>query len=76
LATEIGIPITSKRRLVAVFLMAAGVGLCGTLSGAIASWFLSPAAKETDLDLQEVKHLLLKVRGRLKEARRYSRSSR
>ena len=61
-------PITSEGRLVAVFLMAAGVGLFGTLSGAVASWFLSPATKEADVDLQEVKVLLLEVRNQLKES--------
>ena len=61
-------PITSEGRLVAVFLMAAGVGLFGTLSGAVASWFLSPAAKEADGDLEEVKSLLLEVRNRLKDS--------
>ncbi len=61
-------PITSEGRLVAVFLMAAGVGLFGTLSGAVASWFLSPATKEADVDLQEVKVLLLEVRNMLKES--------
>ena len=60
-------PITSEGRLVAVFLMAAGVGLFGTLSGAIASWFLSPVAKEADVDLEEIKRLLLEVRSRLKD---------
>lgn len=57
-------PITSEGRLVAVFLMAAGVGLFGTLSGAVASWFLSPAAKETDVDLEEIKRLLQELRER------------
>ncbi len=61
------VPITSEGRIVAVFLMAAGVGVFGTLSGAMASWFLSPAAQETDLDLDEVKRLLVDVRTRLVE---------
>lgn len=60
-------PISSEGRLVAVFLMAAGVGLFGTISGAVASWFLSPAAKEADVDLTELKHLLLEVRSRLRD---------
>lgn len=63
------VPITSEGRIVAMFLMAAGVGLFGTLSGAVASWFLSPAAQETDVDLAEVKQLLLEVRSRLPETR-------
>lgn len=36
--------VTSEGRLVAVFLMAAGVGVFGTLAGLAASWFLSPAS--------------------------------
>lgn len=35
--------------MVAGFLMAAGVGLVGTISGLLASWFLKPAAaRETN----------------------------
>ena len=60
-------PITSEGRLVAVFLMATGVGLFGTLSGAVASWFLSPATTDADVDREEIKHLLLEVRNRLKD---------
>jgi voltage-gated potassium channel len=57
-------PITSEGRIVGVFLMAAGVGLFGVLSGAVASWFLSPAAHEADVDLGEIKQLLLELRER------------
>lgn len=56
--------ITSEGRLVAFFLMAAGVGLFGTVSGAVASWFLSPAAEEADVDLAEIKELLVELRNR------------
>lgn len=52
-------PITSEGRLVAVFLMAAGVGLFGTLSGLVASWFLSPAALERESELAEIKTMLI-----------------
>jgi voltage-gated potassium channel len=55
-------PITSEGRLVAFFLMAAGVGLFGTVSGAVASWFLSPAAEEAEVDLEEIKALLVELR--------------
>jgi len=58
-------PITSEGRLIAVFLMAAGVGLFGTLSGLIASWFLSPAAKETDTDLSRIENQLDSIRKQL-----------
>lgn len=52
-------PITSEGRIAAVFLMAAGVGVFGTVSGLVASWFLSPAVTDADQDLVEIKALLL-----------------
>ena len=60
-------PITSEGRVVAIFLMAGGVGLFGTMSGFVASWFLSPAAAETDEDLTEIKQLLLELKERRRE---------
>jgi voltage-gated potassium channel len=59
-------PITAGGRIVGVFLMAVGVGLFGVLSGTVASWFLSPAARETDVDLAEIKQLLIELRDREK----------
>ncbi len=44
--------------------MAAGVGLFGTVSGAVASWFLSPAAEETEVNHEEIKELLIELRDR------------
>jgi voltage-gated potassium channel len=58
-------PITSEGRMVAVFLMAAGVGAFGMLSGLVASWFLSPAAEEADSDLTEIKAMLADMQARL-----------
>jgi voltage-gated potassium channel len=58
-------PTTAEGRLVAVFLMAAGVGLFGTMSGVVASWFLSPAAKEADEDMREVKMMLRELQEQL-----------
>jgi voltage-gated potassium channel len=55
-------PITPEGRVVAVFLMAAGVGVFGTFAGLIASWFLSPAAEEADSDLSNIKALLIELR--------------
>jgi voltage-gated potassium channel len=55
-------PTTPEGRIVAVFLMAAGVGLFGTLSGLVASWFLSAAAEEADTDLTEIKTVLAELR--------------
>ena len=51
-------PITVEGRMVAVFLMAAGVGAFGVLSGLVASWFLSPAVEETDSDVEELKGMI------------------
>ncbi|MCC6133055.1 MAG: ion transporter [Acidobacteria bacterium] len=39
-------PISTEGRLVASLLMTAGVGLFGTFSGFVASWFLKPEQKE------------------------------
>jgi voltage-gated potassium channel len=41
-------PVTTEGRLVAVGLMAVGVGLFGTLSGMAASWFTAPARELVD----------------------------
>ena len=58
-------PITAEGRLVAIFLMASGVGVFGTFAGLIASWFLSPAAQETDTDLRDIKAMLLEMRSEI-----------
>jgi voltage-gated potassium channel len=58
-------PVTPEGRVIAVFLMAAGVGVFGTLAGAVASWFLSPEAEETESELREVKDLLQELRAEL-----------
>jgi voltage-gated potassium channel len=55
-------PVTSEGRLIAVFLMTAGVGTFGVLAGLIASWFLSPVAEEADKDREEIKELLLELK--------------
>lgn len=39
-------PITGEGRVIAGLLMIAGVGLYGTFSGYVASWFLAPGGKE------------------------------
>jgi voltage-gated potassium channel len=58
-------PTTPEGRMVAVFLMAAGVGLFGTFSGLVASWFLSPAAQETDAVVEELKAMVADIQRRL-----------
>ena len=51
-------PVTTEGRLLAGVLMIAGVGLFGTLSGFIASWFLAPQSigkhQEKEIELLQV----------------------
>jgi voltage-gated potassium channel len=58
-------PTTTEGRLIAVFLMAAGVGVFGTVSGLIATWFLSPAVEETETDLNRIETQLKGIREQL-----------
>lgn len=58
-------PTTPEGRLVAVFLMAAGVGVFGTFSGLVASWFLSPTAAETGSDVEQLKAMVADIQRRL-----------
>lgn len=46
-------PVTPEGRVIASFLMVCGVGLFGTLSGFVASWFLKPQedARDTEMSL-------------------------
>lgn len=62
------VPITPEGRIVAVFLMAAGVGAFGVFSGLVASWFLSPAAEETDTELTELKAMVADLNARMDPA--------
>ena len=58
-------PTTTEGRLIAVLLMAGGVGVFGTLSGLVAGWFLSPGRVEADQDAEEIKQLLRELREQL-----------
>ena len=60
-------PVTTGGRIVAVFLMAGGVGIFGTLSGLVASWFLTPSQKEQDTDLDGIRAALADIQRRLPE---------
>jgi voltage-gated potassium channel len=44
-------PVSSEGRLVGALLMTAGVGLFGTFSGFVASWFLAPNARQQESDM-------------------------
>jgi voltage-gated potassium channel len=58
-------PVTPEGRLLAVFLMVAGVGWFGTLSGLVASWFLSPGEKEQGAHLEDIRETLRALRSAL-----------
>jgi voltage-gated potassium channel len=45
-------PISSEGRLLAALLMTAGVGLFGTFSGFVASWFVRPEQKSQEIEIQ------------------------
>ena len=47
-------PVTTEGRLVAAMLMTAGVGLFGTFTGFVASWFTTPA-REKEAEIAEVR---------------------
>lgn len=55
-------PITPEGRAVAALLMLAGVGLFGTLSGFVTSWFLAPPAQEQHNELELIRAELAEVR--------------
>lgn len=52
-------PVTSEGRLISSFLMVCGIGLFGTLSGFVASWFLKP---QEDAQSSEMSLLLAEIR--------------
>jgi len=57
-------PTTLGGRLLAMGLMLCGVGLFGTLSGLVASWFLGPQ-KQENAELAQVRQQLAEINGRL-----------
>jgi voltage-gated potassium channel len=48
-------PITGEGRAVATLLMVAGVGLFGTFSGYVASWFLVPGKERQESEVSELR---------------------
>lgn len=55
-------PVSSEGRLVGALLMTAGVGLFGTFSGFVASWFLAPSRRQRESDLAALRRELAEVR--------------
>ena len=66
-------PVTTEGRVVAVILMFAGVGLFGTFSGFIASWFLGPCESHKDSQIVHLEKELSEIKGLL-EAIKTNRS--
>lgn len=55
-------PVTTEGRMVAVGLMVAGVGLFGTFTGFVASWFLEAPAAQQSNELDEMRRELRALR--------------
>jgi len=48
-------PVTTEGRIVAVMLMLVGVCLVGVLSGLFASWFMAPAARRSQSEIEQLR---------------------
>jgi voltage-gated potassium channel len=55
-------PVSTEGRLVGALLMTAGVGLFGTFSGFVASWFLAPSSRERETEAAALRRELAEVR--------------
>jgi voltage-gated potassium channel len=60
-------PITGEGRVVAGLLMIAGVGLFGTFSGYVASWFLAPGEKKGQSDMDALRAEIAALRGLIEQ---------
>jgi voltage-gated potassium channel len=63
-------PVTPAGRLIGAFVMAAGVGVFGVISGVAASWFLEPVEKKEDTDIVELKAMIAGLQTQLGALRR------
>lgn len=61
-------PVTGEGRVVAAVLMIAGVGLFGTLSGFVASWFLAPVQRGETSGIARLEKELSEIKSRLAES--------
>jgi voltage-gated potassium channel len=55
-------PVSSEGRLVGALLMTAGVGLFGTFSGFVTSWFLAPTARQQESEMAALRRDLAQIR--------------
>ena len=58
-------PVSSEGRLVGALLMTAGVGLFGTFSGFVASWFLPPTARQQEGEMAALRREVAEMRATL-----------
>ena len=58
-------PVTLEGRIIAAVLMIAGVGLFGTFTGFVATWFLQPGETEQDRELAAIRRSLAAIADRL-----------
>jgi voltage-gated potassium channel len=63
-------PVTSEGRMVGALLMFAGVGLFGTMSGFVASWFLSPLRQKEEAEFDVLRREISELRLAVLEANR------
>jgi voltage-gated potassium channel len=62
-------PVTPEGRVIAALLMTAGVGLFGTFSGFVASWFLSPKARAEETEIRGLRDEIRLLRTELTSQR-------
>lgn len=55
-------PVTGEGRIVATILMTAGIGLFGTFSGFVASWFLKPTEAARENEVEQLRKELAVIR--------------
>ncbi|RPJ57581.1 MAG: ion transporter [Acidobacteria bacterium] len=62
-------PVSDEGRVLAALLMTAGVGLFGTFSGFVASWFLAPATQQRESEIQALRKELAEIKELMREGR-------
>ena len=63
-------PVTAEGRMIGALLMVAGVGLFGTMSGFVASWFLSPSRQREEAEIDVLRREISELRSAVLEANR------
>jgi voltage-gated potassium channel len=67
-------PVTPEGRAIGAILMIAGIGLFGTLSGFIASWFLSPIQKKDESEIDILRREISELRSLILDSHERIRS--